>query len=213
MMKRYPDSACILVFTAALQPLAARADTAAAQDPASLSLLHDIVMPDPAHLWWPPAAGWYVLAIAVIAAAAWGAWRIRQRRQAARYRVESLHELKMLRRQADRPQSAAAGLLMLLKRTALAAYPRTRVASLHGAEWWAFLDGSCGRPLFADSLGARLEELAYANHDAGVSRRDLQQLFKAAGHWIRRHQPADSLSADDGAPTAAARRTGERHHA
>lgn len=178
---------------------AAQGETVAEQDPASLSRLHDIVMPAPVDLWWPPATGWYVLAALVIVSVSWGLRRIRQQRQAARYRVEALKELRALRQSPQRPRTDAAGLLILLKRTALAAYPRTRVASLHGASWWIFLDQSCGRTLFADGLGDMVEQLAYSARDGEeVSARDLRRIYKAAGKWIKGHRPADALHGPDG---------------
>lgn len=187
-----------LAFITGLLPPVARAQPVAETDPGSLAQLHDIVVPDGVNLWWPPAPGWYVLAGLVIGLAAWGLWRIRQRRKAARYRVEALAELRMLRRHARDPQAATADLLILLKRTALAAYPRAQVAGLSGEPWWGFLDLSGGRPDFADGLGNLAEQLVYAQQGGDtVSARDLRRLYKAAEHWIKRHRPAD------GGPVAA----------
>ena len=38
---------------------------------------------------------------------------------------------------------------IILKRVALAVWPRQEVAPLYGEEWAAFLDGSCGRSRFS----------------------------------------------------------------
>src|SRR5262245_52349452 len=103
-------------------------------DSASLARLHDIVVP-PAVGWWPPAPGWYwLLGFAVLAALAlllhgFAVW------QRNRYRREALAELATLERQAcDRKtrDGVPAGISELLKRTALTAFPRPRVASLSG---------------------------------------------------------------------------------
>ena len=65
---------------------------------------------------------------------------------------------------------------VILKRVALAAFPRPTVASLYGDEWVAFLDGTCRRARFA-SLGAldRGDEAS-------------ENLQSNAGTWIRHHR-------------------------
>ena len=175
-----------------------RAETAESADPASLSGLHDIVLPAPIAPWWPLAPGWYLLAVVVVLAVGWGLWRARQRRRARRYRAEALTELRALRRDSPNPSKAVAAILVLLKRTALGAYPRIDVAGLHGSAWWRFLDLSGGKVRFANGLGDFAEKLAYAQQaDEKTSRRDLKRLYRAAEQWIKRHQPLDrsSLSA------------------
>ena len=175
------------------QPL--RAETSEKGDPASLSGLHDIVLPAPIAPWWPLAPGWYLLAVLVTLAAGWGLWRMRQRRLARRYRAEALAELHALRRDPPDPVKAVAAILVLLKRTALGAYPRTDVAGLNGAAWWRFLDLSGGKTRFADGLGDLAEKLAYAQRGVDeTSKRDLKRLYRAAEHWIRRHRPANHAS-------------------
>lgn len=213
MMKSRAYTPIGLPFIASLLPLVARAQTAAETDPGGLARLHDIVVPDGVDLWWPPAIGWYVLAGLVVILAAWGLWRIRQRRRAVRYRVEALAELRALRRHKSDPRAAAADLLVLLKRTALAAYPREQVAGLSGEPWWGFLDLSGGRPDFANGLGDLAEQLVYAQQGGeAIPARDLRRLYQSAEHWIRRHRPADALpvlpGAGDGGPTAGKQKGG-----
>ena len=103
-------------------------------DPTSLDRLHDIVAPPPVP-WWPPAPGWYfvlgILAVAGIALTIRGIHRW----QSNRYRREALAEwqrLQPLLVADDTRAEALASLAELLKRTALSAFPRRRVASLTG---------------------------------------------------------------------------------
>jgi len=172
-----------------------RAATAEKGDPASLSALQDIVVPEPIAPWWPLAPGWYLLAVLVALVAGWVLWRMRQRRLARRYRAEALAELRALRRDPPDPGKAVAAILVLLKRTALGAYPRIDVAGLNGAAWWRFLDLSGGKTRFADGLGDFAERLAYAQRGVDeTSRRDLKRLYRAAEHWIRRHRSSSHPS-------------------
>jgi hypothetical protein len=146
-------------------------------DPASLERLHDIVMP-PAAPWWPPAPGWYVvagavaLATVVVAARAWAQYR------RAAYRRAALAELGSLPPTAEATPRVAE----ILKRVALAAYPREEVAGLSGAAWVLWLGETGGRPVPAD-VSVVLTQNVY-----GVATRGATEVLKAfAIRWIRRH--------------------------
>ena len=149
-------------------------------DPASLQNLHDIVVPPPVP-WWPPAPGWYlVMAIAlglavVVAARA----VIRYRRNA--YRRAALAELQVLALDGDALPRIAA----LLKRTALAAYPREHVASLAGQPWLTWLGDTSGLTV-PPAVGAALTHGVYA----GTSPTKAEALIEFAARWIRRHKDA-----------------------
>jgi hypothetical protein len=156
----------------------------AAADSADLARLHDILMPAPLSSWWPLAPGWLLLAAAASMLLAFWLWRLARRRQAARYRREALAELVTLGRGNGAPAERVTATLTLLKRAALAAYPREEVASLTGEAWWRFLDQTAGATLFAGGLGAEAERMLYAQ--AGELPPSLQQ---AAEQWIRRHRP------------------------
>ena len=72
----------------------------------------------------PETIGWYVLAGLVVFALLWFAWRLWLRWRADAYRRVALREL------AEMEPGAPQDLPALLKRVALAAYPRSRVAEL-----------------------------------------------------------------------------------
>jgi hypothetical protein len=95
-------------------------------DAASLDRLHDIVLP-PAVPWWPPAPGWIVLAVIVLLLLLWLAVRLRRRWQRTAHRREALRALR------DAGDAGAVG--ALLRRTALAEYPREQIAALRGSAW------------------------------------------------------------------------------
>lgn len=134
---------------------------------ASLENLRDIVVPDPPPLW-PPAPGVWVLLIVVLAVATalFLLWRRVRARNA--YRRAGLALLKTARTTND--------VNVILKRVALAAFPRPMVASLYGDEWFAFLDGTCRR--------ARFSSLGEIDADAEVS----AKLRSEACTWIRHHR-------------------------
>jgi hypothetical protein len=195
MIYRRPPVAVRAVAPAVLCCTPAFARTAKNGDPASLSGLHDIVLPEPIASWWPLAPGWYLLAGLATLAVGWGLWRLLRRHAARRYRVEALAELRALRRDSPDPGRAVAAILVLLKRTALGAYPRVDVAALNGAAWWRFLDLTGGKTRFADGLGDYAEALAYARRGVDeAAAPDLRRLYRAAERWIRHHRPLDQAT-------------------
>lgn len=151
-----------------------------------LAQLRDIHLPPPVG-WWPPAPGWWLLAGALLAALlALGWWLLRYRR-ARRYRRLALRELQRLQTQwRERHDDAAFAVAVnqLLKRTALAAYPRSEVAALNGADWLSFLDSRLRRPRFTDPDLRALATL-YQSAPQPIA---MQPLLDATELWIRSHR-------------------------
>ncbi len=141
-------------------------------DPAALSHLHDLALPPPIGPW-PATIGWWILAagvglalivLAVHLAMAW-------RRNA--YRRAALREL-------ERTETAGE-LAALLKRTALAAFPRAEVAGLTGTAWRDFLMRTGGT-----GLAAGLTDIALGARPADPAL--LRAARTEARAWIRRHR-------------------------
>jgi hypothetical protein len=138
---------------------------------ASLQNLHDIVVPEPPPPWLPAPGVWLLLAVclAVVAALALWWW---QRRASTAYRRAGRALLEDAR--------TAREVNVILKRVALAVWPRPVIAPLYGDDWAAFLDGACSRTRFA-SLGS-FEDGAEASSD----------LRRLARTWIRHHRAPSS---------------------
>ncbi len=160
-------------------------------DPGSLSRLHDIVLPD-AVSWWPLAPGWYAvftLTLLLLGLALWWGWHRWHKR---RYRRRALAELRRLRDGDHDLRWAATQILILLKRTALAAYPRAQVAGLSGDPWWAFLDQHATGTEFVSDIGPLATELAYASTPAEpADDAQLRALCSAAERWIVTHRGSE----------------------
>lgn len=166
--------------------------------PTSLENLHDIVVP-PAVSWWPLAPGWYALAAVVGILGLWGLLRLWRRRQRNRYRVLALAELASIR--AEEPDAEILGsyLMALLKRTALAAYPRAEVAATSGKAWWQYLDECDVEARFAPGPGASLERLAYRGGRGGEwAPDDFEKTVAAVEGWIRHHRLPDRRKGGEG---------------
>ncbi|NBC23292.1 MAG: DUF4381 family protein [Gammaproteobacteria bacterium] len=128
--------------------------------PAELPL-RDIHLPEPVG-WWPPAPGWWVLAALMLAGAAAWAWLSWRRR--TRVRRAALAELRRIERDYAAEGDVARlakDLSTLMRRAAITAEERHRVAGLTGEEWLAWLDrGLDGRP-FSEGPGRCLAEAPY----------------------------------------------------
>ncbi len=179
--------------TAAARASAASQAASAALTPqarAALQHLADVAIPPPVP-WTPQTAGWAVLAVLLLLGLIWFiVWAVRHRR-ANRYRRVALTELKHIesRWRAD-DAAALADLPALLKRTALAAWPREAVAGLSGMAWVDFLAAHAGHAR-ADvkKLKPLLDDAEYRTVTANLSDTGIppNELIAACRHWIARH--------------------------
>ena len=149
-------------------------------DPADLSHLADIVVPPPVP-WWPPAPGWWILGAALLAALAISGWSAIRRYRKNAYRRAALAELAAIGTVSS-PASAAA-VSAILKRVALAAYPRAEVANLTGAAWLAFLDRAASTTDFTRGPAAALAQAAY-----GAPLSDGEAVLAAARFFVTHHR-------------------------
>ncbi|QRM54177.1 DUF4381 domain-containing protein [Sinorhizobium sp. BG8] len=163
------------------------------QDPmldATLRELADIALPPPVSMM-PATWGWAVLAAVVALTLAFFLWRWLRHRAQNRYRREALAELSKLEASIAGPAArryALASLPALIKRTALAAWPRETVAALSGPGWSDFLKAHAGKARIDEDAYRFLAETQYrvpalAMVDEGAARRTIS----AARQWIEGH--------------------------
>ena len=146
--------------------------------PELFELLHDVVPPEPVAMT-PQTPGWWVLLAWAMLVGLLATWRARRRWVANRYRREAL---VMLQNVADDDLHGAAAIAGIVKRTALAAYPRSQVANLWGQDWAGFLVDSSGN----DALVAGgAERLAEASWREGIR---VAEVSDTAQRWIRVHR-------------------------
>ena len=128
-------------------------------------------VPEPVSLA-PQTAGWWVLGVLLLSALAYGLWRFWLHWRENAHRRAALGELA---RTGNDPTLIAT----VLRRAALAAYPRREVAGLAGRDWVDFLR-TTGR--FPEAAGAALTRAPYAR--GGES----EVLRSGAECWIRTHR-------------------------
>ena len=161
-------------------------------DPASLQNLHDIVVPDPIP-WLPPAPGWHALGLVGLLLLIWFCANRYMAWQRNRYRREALAALNRFEKElavTTQYRKILPLLPQLVKRTALAAYGRARVASLAGSGWLAFLDKTGSTDVFGKGAGSLLLQCSYepATSIEVVSKGHISELCKVIRQWINKHK-------------------------
>lgn len=132
---------------------------------------------------WPPAPGWWLLAVLLLVVllvfARWLARRLRQRR----YKRQVLNELEQLSvcYSEDSVTDFITAQSTLMRRIALSRYTRERVASLTGSDWLRFLDATGGGGEFEQGVGRVLEEGPYRPHSNDVRAEELLALTR---RWV-----------------------------
>ena len=153
-----------------------------------LAQLRDWHLPDPIQ-WWPPAPGWWISAAVLLAVLLWLAgvrWRRHRRRgAAARSALRELAALRETARADGDTRAFVAALSRLLRRFALARFPREQVAGLTGDAWLAFLDATGGGDGFRHGPGRALADLAYQATRDGDLPPNPDALADLAETWIR----------------------------
>ncbi|TCR85454.1 DUF4381 domain-containing protein [Rhizobium sp. BK376] len=156
----------------------------------ALRSMKDIAVPPPVS-WMPQTWGWALLAVLLaLALLIWLALAMRRYRRNA-YRHEALRLLEDIDAKLRQPESGGNALHELgeiLKRTALAAWPRERIAQASGPSWIHFLDTSQ-----KESTGAALRRLLddgeyrRANAVRDLPPAEADELVREARSWIEGH--------------------------
>lgn len=135
--------------------------------------------------WWPLAPGWYVLiALTFIVCVAICYWVYCWRNHGLAKR-EALVILDKYRQNYEKAgvgtQQTTAYIAELLKRVALAYYPRNAVAGLHGQAWIDFLNKTGKNNLDFTPVSVMLLELPF-KADQPIN---IKPLFTRAALWIK----------------------------
>ncbi len=150
----------------------------------ALSTLRDIHLPK-AVSWWPLAPGWYIvltiLAIILVTLSIFG-YRYWQRLRRKRFLLKQIQHLQQQVGQTDNATLIIAALSTLLRKAALAKFPRDEVASLHGEAWLHFLDHSGRTTEFTQGQGRLLMTAPYQ----ATFTADNKEIFLLASRWVKR---------------------------
>lgn len=160
-----------------------------------LEQLEPLIAPAPIS-WWPPAPGWWLLAV-LLPLLLWAGFKLLKRlpRKAARQSAEAtldplrqaaLNELERLRKPYDGVDAGPwlQQLNAILKRLCRERYPQSHSHTLSSRAWLAFLDSRC--PAAGLTRWMILVEGAYRPH-CSLDDKAIAGLNQAVSIWIRKH--------------------------
>ncbi|HEB87881.1 MAG TPA: DUF4381 domain-containing protein [Gammaproteobacteria bacterium] len=147
--------------------------------------LRDIHLPvEPG--FWPPAPGWWILALLLLVLLIWATRVALHRYRLRRQRQRILAMLDELEQEPhDITPQRIARISSLLRRLALMHYPRQRVAALTGTNWLQFLDESGGDGRFSHGPGQVLASGPY--QPTLPSDLDIGALSVLLRDWIKKN--------------------------
>ena len=148
--------------------------------------LRDIHLPGPIG-WWPPAPGWWMVAVLVlIGLALYGViyYRARHKRAALR----AVTRVRAALEEGAEPVACLQFLSTILRRFAMTsaargASPALDVAGLIGERWLEFLDGRWARTEFRAGLGRQLLVAPYARPNT-IERAKALELTALCTEWL-----------------------------
>ncbi len=148
--------------------------------------LEDIITPNAIDAW-PPAIGWWLLAVLTIGLFTFGLFLYHHHQKKWGYRKEGL---KLLNRYLEEWKSnqlstelCCQHFLATLKRSALTAYPHAPVGSLYGNKWLELLQKQAPKVACAKSIQ---ELICYGQYQKSASLA-AEQLYHYCYQWIRQH--------------------------
>jgi len=153
-------------------------------NPDLMAQLRDIHSAPPVP-WWPPAPGWWVVALLILAVLLWfgrqllARYRVHQRRQQMLGWIDHLNAT--IDPQKD-PQAYLSTLNRVFKVVALRAFPEQQCAGMAGEEWTDFLQRNLNAKQFEEALSV-LASGPYnptPQFDSGI----VSELARA---WIKQH--------------------------
>lgn len=150
-----------------------------------LAQLRDIHLPPPVE-FWPPAPGWWIVALLVSTLVAWLGWKGWSRWVALAPRRAALEELKTLETQPGEDLQKLREASALLRRLVRLQDPRgAELATLSGEAWLRMLDRQSGGNLFTQGPGRVLAEAPFRP----VVDVPAAPVLEVVREWVRRWTP------------------------
>ena len=141
--------------------------------------LHDIHSP-PFISLWPPAIGWWIIALLITLITAW--YYYKYYFITHKIRRIALQKFKRLQQLHYKNQNQLIiELSILIRRVALAKFPQHQVAKLNGNTWLQFLDKTGNTKEFTQGLGQTLSVAPYQKSPEI----EIDRLMLIIEKWIR----------------------------
>jgi hypothetical protein len=142
--------------------------------------LKDLHLPE-AIGWFPPAIGWWLLALLIPLTIALCYW-LYQRLTRKTALKSAKQQLLLIKTSPVNNQQKLVELSALLRRVAISVAPRSETASLTGVVWLAFLDSSMQGTPFTSGVGRCLATAPY--RPSAPSEQEISQLISLCEDWL-----------------------------
>jgi len=154
-----------------------------------LAQLREIHLPAPVS-FWPPAIGWWVLAIFALFCLIVLVYFIRRqiiKKQYRRFARKALNRIYLEYQSQKNTVEYSRQINSLLKQVSVIYYGKNSVARLTDATWLRFLDECGNTQAFSQGVGKVLAFGPYSQ-ELSLSHRDAEELQQCVDQWIRKHQ-------------------------
>jgi len=154
-----------------------------------LDNLRDIHIPSDVSLW-PPAPGWWILAVLVLLISFWTFNKLRaqhQKKQLFRATHTELDDLENRFQEHQDKVRLIKEYSILLRRVAIVVFSRDSIAALTGSQWLTFLDQAIDEQYFNSNAGRLLIQIPYrreSNTETLIEESDFTALQSAIHHWL-----------------------------
>lgn len=143
--------------------------------------LKDLHLPE-AISWFPPAIGWWLVAILLLLTVWFLYWLYKRFTRKTAFKIAR----QLLTNIKDSPMDNAQKLAELsawLRRVAITIAPREQTASLTGQAWLTFLDSSLKDSPFTTGVGRCLADAPY--RPTAPSETEISQLISLCENWLK----------------------------
>jgi len=132
--------------------------------------------------WWPPAIGWWLVALLIILLIACGIWLFKRLTRKTAIKTAKKLLLSIKQNPEIDNQQKLVELSKLIRRAAVTNLPRNKVAGLIGQDWLLFLDSSVKGAPFSEGIGRLLADAPYRN--TLPSNDQISQLISLCQDWL-----------------------------
>jgi len=145
--------------------------------------LRDIHLPDTTFSWWPPAIGWWILAIIIPLLCFFIFWLYKRitRKTALKTAKKLLLQIKHDTNLEDKHKLIE--LSELIRRVAISISPREETASLTGRAWLEYLDSSVKETPFSQGVGRCFADAQYQK--TAMIDLDMSLLITLCENWLK----------------------------
>lgn len=144
--------------------------------------LRDIHLPE-AISGWPPAIGWWILAVLIPLFLGLAVWLFKRmtRKTALKTAKKMLNDIKQ--DQTSNEYAKLCRISELIRRVTISLAPRVKVASLTGQAWLNYLDETMQGQPFTQGIGQHLINAPYQSKQTLAF--DLSELIDLCESWLK----------------------------